>query len=438
MLDLASAAVRDSLWSANFGLEREALRVTADGRMAHTPHPFPADHPHIVRDFCENQTEINTGVARSAAAAVAELEAIDADIRSALAAMPEPEFLWRFSNPPFLAGDDDIPIASFTGARAGKTAYRERLAACYGRRKMAFCGVHVNISFGDEALAAAAAAAGAPDSRRYADSLYIELAAKASEAAWLLVALTAASPLADPSLVENDGAGATLSSPVTRHPSLFTGHASIRCSELGYWNDFVPVFDYADAPSWARSVARYVDAGLIAAPTELYYPVRPKPRGANKLESLERIGVDRIELRMFDLDPFAPAGVDARDVAFAHLLLVYLASRPRAPHPARAQILAVRNAKAAARYDLALATVLRPDGRSVPVRYAARRALDDIGAFLAPLDAPPAIREALDHQRAKLETPGARYAERVRAAFGPDFAASALEHSKARRGAASQ
>ncbi|MBR1608111.1 MAG: hypothetical protein IJ678_00675, partial [Kiritimatiellae bacterium] len=387
MLDLASAAVRDSLWSANFGLEREALRVTADGRMAHTPHPFPADHPRIVRDFCENQTEINTGVARSAAAAVAELESIDADIRAALAAMPEPEFLWRFSNPPFLAGDDDIPIASFTGARAGKTAYRERLAACYGRRKMAFCGVHVNISFGDELLAAAAAAAGAPDSRRHADSLYIELAAKASEAAWLLVALTAASPLADPSLVEN-GAGAathsspvarhsslpathsspvtrhsslstTHSSPVTRHSSLFTGHASIRCSELGYWNDFVPVFDYADAPSWARSVARYVEAGLIAAPTELYYPVRPKPRGANKLESLERTGVDRIELRMFDLDPFAPAGVDARDVAFAHLVLVYLASRPRAPHPARAQILAVRNAKAAARYDLALATVLR-------------------------------------------------------------------------------
>ena len=424
MISLDSPAVRRTIWSARFGLEREALRVTADGRMAKTPHPFPPDHPRIVRDFCENQTEINTGVSSSAVGAVEELERIDRELRGTLAALPSPEWLWRFSNPPPIAGEDDVPIASFTGPRAGKTAYRERLAACYGRRKMAFCGVHVNVSFGPDLLAAAASAAGAPDARRHADAVYVELAAKASEAAWLLVALTAASPLADPSLAEN----AESAAPGT---ALFTGHASIRCSELGYWNDFVPVFDYADAPSWARSVARYVDAGLIAAPTELYYPVRPKPAGPNRLESIERNGVDRIELRMFDLVPFAPAGVDARDVEFAHVLLAYLATLPRAPHPARSQILAVRNAKAAARQDLALATVLRPDGRSVPVRDAALRVLDDIDAFAAPLEAPQSVREAIAFQREKLETPGKRYAERVRAEFGPDFAAKALAFAKA-------
>ncbi len=60
-LDVRAPALRPLAFDGNFGLEREALRVTADGRMAHTPHPFPADHPRIVRDFCENQTEINTG-----------------------------------------------------------------------------------------------------------------------------------------------------------------------------------------------------------------------------------------------------------------------------------------------------------------------------------------------------------------------------------------
>ncbi|MBP1589358.1 MAG: hypothetical protein ILO10_04090, partial [Kiritimatiellae bacterium] len=185
MLRLDTSPVRDTLWSARFGLEREALRVTAAGRMAHTPHPFPPDHPRIVRDFCENQTEINTGVADSAAAAVAELQTIDAELRAALAALPTPEWLWRFSNPPPLAGEDDIPIATFTGPRAGKTAYREHLAARYGRRRMAFCGVHVNISLGPDLLAAAASAAGAPDARRHADALYTELAATAAEAAWL-------------------------------------------------------------------------------------------------------------------------------------------------------------------------------------------------------------------------------------------------------------
>lgn len=152
MLHLESDSVRAALWSARFGLEREALRVTRDGRMSRTPHPFPQDDPRIVRDFCENQTEINTGVSESAAAAVAELERIDARLRAALAALPEPETLWLGSNPPPLGREEDIPAARFTGPRAGKTAYREYAAARYGRRKMCFCGVHVNLSFGPDLL----------------------------------------------------------------------------------------------------------------------------------------------------------------------------------------------------------------------------------------------------------------------------------------------
>ena len=330
MLHLESDSVRASLWSARFGLEREALRVTRDGRMSRTPHPFPQDDPRIVRDFCENQTEINTGVSESAAAAVAELEEIDARLRAALAALPEPETLWLGSNPPPLGREEDIPAARFTGARAGKTAYREYAAARYGRRKMCFCGVHVNLSFGPDLLAADfAAAGGAGDPRRHADALYCELTAKAADRIWLLVALMAASPLADPSLFGLGG-------PAGGAP-LFCGFASLRCSELGFWNDFVPVFDYSDAPSYARSIARYVEAGLIAAPTELYYPVRVKPRGPNRLDLLAAEGVDRIELRTFDVVPFAPAGVDARDVAFAHAWLLRLAALPRTAHPAREQ-----------------------------------------------------------------------------------------------------
>ena len=423
MLHLESKAVRDALWSARFGLEREALRVTPEGRMAHTPHPFPADDPRVVRDFCENQPEINTGIHDSPAAAVAELESIDAALRAALAARPAPERLWLYSNPPPLADEEDVPIARFDGPRAGKTAYREGLAARYGRRRMAFCGVHVNVSFGPALLAADhAAAGGAGDPRRHADALYCELAARAAEAAWLLVALMSASPVADASLLGGGGGGG----------GLFAGFSSFRCSELGYWNDFVPVFDYTDAPSWARSVARHAEAGLIAAPSELYYPVRLKPRGPNEPGALAEGGVDRIELRMFDLDPFAPAGVDARDVAFAHLLLLRLAALPRAAHPARAQVAAVRNAKAAARHDLRSATILHPDGRAEPVRDAARRALDGLAAFLAPLDPPPAVADALDFQHAKLETPGARRAERVLAALsGRDYPSAVLALSAA-------
>ena len=60
------------LLSGTFGLERETLRVTAEGSMARSPHPFP-DDPHIVKDFCENQTEINTGVHQSPEDVLSEL-----------------------------------------------------------------------------------------------------------------------------------------------------------------------------------------------------------------------------------------------------------------------------------------------------------------------------------------------------------------------------
>ena len=61
---------------------------------------------------------------------------------------------------------------------------------------------------------------------------------------------------------------------------------------------------------------------------------------------------------------------------------------------------------------------------------AARVALDDLSAFLAPLDPPPDVREALDHQRGKLSRPSARYADRALAAFAPDFASRVLALAK--------
>ncbi len=153
MLDIRHPVLRPYALEGNFGLEREALRVTGTGRMAQTPHPFPPDHPRIVRDFCENQTEINTGVHTTAEAAVAELAEIDATIRAAIA--QQGEYLWTNSNPPPGLTEDEIVPAKFDGPLAGKSAYRDYLAAKYGKQLMAYCGIHVNFSFGARLVEAA-------------------------------------------------------------------------------------------------------------------------------------------------------------------------------------------------------------------------------------------------------------------------------------------
>ena len=57
IFDLANDKVKQHILQAEFGLERESLRVTVDGTLAQTKHPFPG-HRNIDRDFCENQIEI--------------------------------------------------------------------------------------------------------------------------------------------------------------------------------------------------------------------------------------------------------------------------------------------------------------------------------------------------------------------------------------------
>ena len=276
MLHIESPEIRKCLLQGKFGLEKEGLRVYEDATMAHTPHPFPNDN-HITRDFSENQTEINTCAEPSAEGAVLALEAYTRQIRKTISRDPRPEYIWPFSNPPFLAGEEDIPIAQFTGDLASKTSYREYLSGRYGRYKMTFSGIHVNYSFSEELLRKEFSLRGQGRSRSFRDSFYLELAEKAAAYGWLLVILTAASPVLDISYFERESlspesrrsaAGGNcgaekMSGRSLKGQDVFTGMASVRCSELGYWNDFVPVFDYTNIQRYADGIRQYVDAGLL-------------------------------------------------------------------------------------------------------------------------------------------------------------------------------
>lgn len=422
MFHIEDPKVRALLLEGNFGLEKEGLRVTQEGNMAHTPHPFPDDE-HIVRDFCENQTEINTPVLHSAEEAIDALYDYTCQIQKKLAELPEPELLWPFSNPPFLHNEADIPVAQFTGGKAGKTDYREYLSHRYGRYKMTLCGIHVNYSFADALLEADFAAGKETDFAAYKNQLYVTLAERAAAYGWILTALTAASPLMDSSFVEKGRYG----------EDAFNGMASSRCSELGYWNYFAPIFDYTDIRAYADSIQHYVDMGFIAAPTELYYPVRLKPAGRNNLNTLREEGVNHIELRMFDLNPLAKAGLDERDLRFAQLFLVWLASTPRQPFDLKDQVQAVQNFKSAAHYDLKTVKIVAPNGEVYSVASAALRVMDFIQEFYAGF--PEKVQEVLAFERAKLEEPERRYAWRIRKEFSDGFVAKGLKLAREQQAA---
>ena len=401
--------------TGEIGLERETLRVNESGRMAQTPHPFSGSDA-ITRDFCENQVEIITPPSKSAEQAVKLLYGVHREAAEKLLSLDSgAEYLWPFSNPPCISGEEEIPIARFHGISSSKTTYREYLARKYGKRKMLFCGIHLNFSFSDKLLESAFSRAGVLSAREFKDSVYLSLAQKTAAYGWLITYLTAASPVIDSSFFTK--------------PTNGSRYASVRCGALGYWNDFVPVFDYGSIDSYTESIWRYIRDGRIASPSELYYPIRLKPKGENRLDHLRENGVNHIELRMIDVNPLTPAGIFEEDIFFIQLFLLYLMSLQDEAFGNDAQLRAAHHFKQAALYDDRDVTVT-VCGEEKPIRQEALRIVRDMKVFFAGIAHDTQITAVLDYQENKLTDRSRSYAFRIREMFGDDFTSKGLSLAK--------
>ena len=353
-------------------MEKEGLRLNLDGSLAQSPHPFE-DDPEVYKDFCESQAEIITPVADSTDELYAHLIRITDRVNCVLGR--QGEFLWNFSNPPEDIDWSDIRVAEFDGDDLIKKEYRKYLLKKYGKKKMLYSGIHFNYSVSEEYLRG---------SNISADELYLDLAVKVLAHAWLIVFLTAASPR--------------------------EGYASPRCSEIGYWNDFLPVLDYNSLRGYVRSIEDYINDGRLFSAWELYLPVRLKPRGSNTLEELSK-GINHIELRMLDVNPLDPAGFAQKDMEFLHLLLIYLINKQKVNGSVSLQKDAVDNMKKAAVMDTS-SVMIRKDGKEIPIEEAALDVLSDMAMFFEPMcDAK--IMRCIADQRDKILMKDGRYAVTV-------------------------
>lgn len=373
--------MRKHIFEGKFGLERETLRIDKKGRLAQTLHPF--DDENLSRDFCENQLEIITPVCDSIDEVMTSLENLDKKARAVL--NRNGETLWLYSNPPHIDSESEIPIAQYDGSLSAKHNYRIRLARRYGKRMMLYSGIHFNFSFSDKYLESF-------DADK--NTLYFRLLKQVNRYSWLLVLLTAASPMYDLSFDE-DGANGTA----------FSGFSSMRNSRRGYWNQFVPQLDYSDLPAYIQSIQNYIKKGILFSAGELYLPVRLKPRGENSLESLRSGGVDHIELRMFDLNPLEKLGVAKKDLEFAHLFLIYLLNQEDFDFTPELQEKAIANHKSAALYNISEVMI-----ENVPIKKAANDFLDKMEVFFSDT---PETHNIIAYQRNKLN--GERICEKIKA-----------------------
>jgi glutamate--cysteine ligase len=412
--------INQHILEGQFGLEKESLRVDEGGFLSHTPHPFD-DLVQIDRDFCENQIEIITGVNDSVDGVYEELRSLHNTAVERLYHLETGrEYIWNCSNPPYVKSDDDIPIAKFHGHLKGKELYREYLSKKYGKKKMLYSGIHFNFSFTKKYLEQAFEKSEEKDFRAFKDHLYLNLAQNVVRFGWLIVYLTAASPLMDGSFLDYNDLGKDILSP----------YASGRCSEIGYWNDFVPILDYSNLASYTDSIQEYVDLGQLKAVGELYYPVRLKPLGDNSLENLKNKGVNHIELRNIDLNPLAEIGIQKEDIHFLHLLLVYLSTLEFETIADFEQVMAIKNIKEAARFNDKEILIETGWDQSENIRELTLQILRQMEIFFSQFNCKE-IEKLLAYQKNKVENTKERYVKKIMYAFEEGYVTHGLHQSEA-------
>ncbi|MGA9466707.1 MAG: bifunctional glutamate--cysteine ligase GshA/glutathione synthetase GshB [Exiguobacterium marinum] len=384
--------------SGKFAIEREMLRVTSDGTLAITKHPMSlghkATHPYITTDFSESQIELVTPTFPTIEAAHHFLETLY-DIT---ALNIGDERLWPQSMPCALPEGGTIPLADFGVSGLEASRYREHLLQKYGAKKQLISGIHFNFSFSDEMLSTLYE--GSPEQyRHFKDHLYLKLIRQYLRMRWLIVYLLGATPAVHASYEER-----CVSQMQALHEDTFSNKQALsyRNSDCGYTN-VEPLYpNYGTLSAYANDVRRFIAKGEITHPNELYSPIRLKTsRGGNDLDKLEANGIDYIEIRNIDLNPFEKTGIARSDLRFLHLFLLYLTFTEETTY-FDWQAEAYNNQQRVAKEGMSPTNTLTRDGDDVQLHTYATELLDAIDAFdtkydLGFKDVFPSLREKIDH-----------------------------------------
>lgn len=329
---------RRLLKGGNFGLELESQRVTADGKLALTPHPEvfgdKSVHPTITTDFSESQIEMITPVFRSPEEALESLGSIRREVVQGIGG----ELLWPLSMPPRLPAEEMIPIARFPGTEEGKRkeAYRNGLALRYGKKMQMISGIHYNFSFSDEMIGFLHSRLGQGKERRaFADELYFSLARNFLRHRWLLIYLFGASPVCDPTydpVIRKELAVIQQCCPCCKdHMEDYIRYAtSLRVSRFGYANPAQGKFTvfYNNLDEYAKKLEKMTGTAVLQSESEFYSSIRLKQnaaKGETQLDAMKKRGVKYVEVRILDLDPFEASGTSLRQLRFLQVFLLYCA-----------------------------------------------------------------------------------------------------------------
>jgi glutamate--cysteine ligase len=394
-----AALSADRLKGMRRGIEKESLRALPGGSLALTPHPAALGsaltHPHITTDYSESQVELITGAHRGVQECLDELTEVHQFTYRALRDVGD-EMLWVSSMPCGLPTDETIPIGRYGASNVGraKSVYRMGLAHRYGRRMQTISGIHYNWSLPGVSSAE-----------------YFALIRNFRRNAFLLLYLFGASP----ALCSTFVAGRQHELQSLGDSTMYLPHAtSLRMGRLGYQSDAQAslAVSYNSLEGYAASLhdaltrpyPAYTAIGiqnpggdynqlattLLQIENEFYGTIRPKRTifsGERPLHALRERGVEYVEVRLMDLDPFVPVGITAQTMRFLDVFLLHcLLSESPDDNPREiAEIGHNQHLTAARGREPGL--WLKRRGQDVPLAHWANELLDACAPLAAKLDA---------------------------------------------------
>ncbi len=333
------------------GVEKEGLRADANGFIAQTPHPHALGstltHPRITTDYSESLLELITPVFDTTAGMLESLEHTHKFVQQNLGE----EVFWASSMPCGLEGDSSIPIGNYGSSNVGKMrhVYRQGLAVRYGRIMQSIAGMHYNMSLPDEfwqhwqrEIEGESAERSLQD---FKSEQYFWLIRNFRRRSWLLMMLFGASPALDQSFVAN----------VRHNLSAFNANTffgeqatSLRMGDLGYHSSAQSSLNicFNELKTYTRTLERAIhtpwppyekfgvlrdgeyvqlNTNLLQIENEYYSALRPKRTavsGEKPIHALMTRGVEYIEVRCLDLDPFSAVGITASQADFLDLFLL--------------------------------------------------------------------------------------------------------------------
>ena len=352
--DLISLIDRQDLKSALrgglIGIEKESLRMS-QSIISQKRHRdllgAPLYHKFITTDFSDAQLEFITPPFSKKEESLAFLNNLHHFVSHNIGE----EYLWPFSMP-MLSNNDVIPIAEFgnTNEALFKEIYRKGLSNRYGSIMQTISGVHFNYSLPNNFWKLPFFNKNKLSITSIKSSIYFRTLRNLERMNWLILYLFGCSPIVTKSFINNSYDFIKLNNEEYYLPYA----TSLRMSDIGYQNTnqanlFVSLDQLDDYISDLRNATEQeskqfkmiyresnclypqINGNILQIEDEYYAASRPKSvsgEGRRQITKLSKNGVDYIESRSLDLNPFSKTGIEIEDINFLEIFMLYCTLKP--------------------------------------------------------------------------------------------------------------